>query len=203
MGNCIDKNYIIHRPNILKEARVGDIAKIKKILLDGGDINYQDLKSGNTALMIATHSGNHMLVSILLENGSCAIKKNNFGYTALSFAARNGHVEIGRMLIYSFNEKKSLKRKGIDSKSKNSNETPLMQAVFGGHRDFVILLLDNGADLYVKTKYGWTALDFPKVNNFQEIIIILSEKLKKEISHRSPRIYNEDTFKLELNDINY
>ena len=186
MGNCLIKINQINQNSILKKAREGNVVRIKEILLKGGDVNYQDLESGNNALMIATYSGNYRLVEFLLENGACSKKTNIFGYTALAFAARNGHVEIGRIIISSFKENATVKNIVINAKSKNSDETPLMQAVFWEHRDFVILLLDNGADLYAKSTYGWTALDFAKYKNSNELILIISEKLNREISHRSP-----------------
>jgi ankyrin repeat protein len=125
--------------------------------------------------MIASNSGDYILVEFLLDNGACPLIRNKSGYTALSYAARNGHIEIGRLLLFKFTNWETKINDMINGKSTNSNETPLMQAVSGGHRDFAILLLDSGANLHDRTKYGWTPLDFAKSKNFMEIVFLLSK----------------------------
>ena len=174
MGNCVENVY---NPSIILAAQSGDLTTVKKIILMGADINYQDKIKGNTALMVASHSGDYILVGFLLENGACPLIRNNVGYTALSYAARNGHIEIGRLLLLKFyNWSKNINGM-VNGKSINSHETPLMQAVVGGYRDFAILLIENGADIHSRTKYGWTALDFAKSKHYMEIVFLLSQNL--------------------------
>ena len=200
MGNCQTNNtpILIKQPTVANSSFLdlihsGDLLKVKNSISFGSEINYQHPTSGNTALMVSSHAGDYKMVGLLLNYGACPSIKNNTGYNALSYAASNGHVEIGRLLLFKLNNWSSSQKWDdmINGKSTNSNETPLMQAVYGGHRDFVFMLLDYGADVTIQTKYGWTALDFAKSKNLFEIIYLLSEK--PFLDFKTPRCAESDT----------
>ena len=77
------------------------------------------------------------------------------GYTALSWAAKNGHKEV----IY------HLLNHGAKVDIKNNDGwTPLILAARFGHANIVKTLIENGADVNATTNFGETAL-FKAVDN--------------------------------------
>ena len=199
MGNCVqtknsieslDTAAVYNNSWFMLATQAGDLVKVKKYISMGVDINYQDPKNKNTALMISSNSGDHIMVGVLLDNGACPTVINKHGYTALSFAARNGHLEICRLLLFKFNNWEAHIGNIINGKSIMSYETPLMQAVYWGHRDVVIMLLENGADINARTKYGWTPLDFAKAKNNLEIVFLLTDP--QFLDFKTPRRVNND-----------
>ena len=77
------------------------------------------------------------------------------GYTALSWAAKNGHTEV----IY------HLLNRGAKVDNKNNDGwTPLILAARFGHAKSVKILIENGADVNATTNFGETAL-FKAVDN--------------------------------------
>jgi len=206
MGNCFrNKNCISHTKNggseteeksdsvdpsfindsFILAVQSGDLIKVSTYISLGADVNYQDPKSKNTGLMIASHSGDHVICEVLLDHGACPFLRNIYGYTAISFAARNGHVDIGRLLLSKSRilQPHPLKKTTpdgsvasmINGTSTIHHETPLMQAVYGGHRDFIIMLLEKGANPNSRTKYGWTPIEFAKAKGNLNILYLFAD----------------------------
>lgn len=153
---------------LLFSSRAGDLISVVLLIDQGINVNYSDPKTGDQALMMAAYSGNLQLVDFLLAKGADCTAKNNSGYVALSFAARNGHLAIGKKLLFA-----PLGIGTINTKSTRSHETPLMQAVYGGHIDFIIMLLDRGADPSLTTTYGYSAIDLAKSRRRIDIVLLL------------------------------
>jgi ankyrin repeat protein len=51
-----------------------------------------------------------------------------------------------------------------------------MQACIFGHREVIELLVDNGADISAKDRFGFTPLSIAKKNNHTDIVKYLKEK---------------------------
>ena len=64
-------------------------------------------------------------------------------YTALHIASRNGHTEVVDLLV---------KAGGDIEAEENTEDTPLIQAVWGGHMSTIEVLLSKGADVNHKRK---------------------------------------------------
>jgi ankyrin repeat protein len=126
-----------------------------------------------TPLMGAARRGQLNAVEILLKNGANVNAKTQLGWTALTLAAYMGHHNVADLLLDygaemtltdaaclgDLTSVENLIEQGAD---RNGNcpqyVTPLMCAAHRGHIDVVQNLLKNGADVYVKTKDGDTAL---------------------------------------------
>ncbi|TFW10560.1 ankyrin repeat domain-containing protein [Oxalobacteraceae bacterium OM1] len=168
-------------PNTIEEARGEngliralreDAMDVFRVLLNAPGIDLeQKAYNGDTALMIASFKGNIPAVKALLEKGA---EPNRPGWTALHYAASEGHDEIVRILLD--------KSAYIDAESPNKT-TPLMMAARGGHILTVKLLLDEGADLMLKNDLGMTALDFAQKSNSKDIAEGLAYRMQQAAKH--------------------
>lgn len=142
--------------------------KVFALLLNARDIDLEaKARNGDTALMIASFTGNRPAVEALLEKGA---EVNRPGWTPLHYAAAIGNNEIVRLLLD--------KSAYIDAESPNKT-TPLMMAARGGHILTVKLLLDEGADATLKNELGMNAIDFAAKYDFKDIADGLTSRLKK------------------------
>ena len=92
--------------------------------------------------------------------------KDSHGQTPLSWAAKNGHETVVKLLL----------KIGADLESKdNSGQTPLLWATQNRCGTVVKQLLENGANPESKDKYSWTALLWATKNGHEAMIILLLE----------------------------
>ncbi len=80
-------------------ARDGDVDKIKKLINDGYDVNYEDKRSARP-LHYAALAGKKAAVSYLIENKSDVHDIAYEGNTALHFALKKHHYDIAKELIF-------------------------------------------------------------------------------------------------------
>jgi ankyrin repeat protein len=110
----------------------------------------------------------------LLDKGAKTDETDNFGHTALFYAASNGQLEVVKLLLE--------KGAGADIDGKNHNGTPLLFAAQNGDIDVVKLLLAKGAnpnaECNSKDKQGkpWTPLKIAEANNFTNIVELLQQR---------------------------
>lgn len=84
---------------LILAVRKGHIKIVELLLKAGADINFKDSSgSKSTALMLASEQGHFDIVEILLHKGVDVTAKDKDGKTALSYAYKNGHVEIVQLL---------------------------------------------------------------------------------------------------------
>lgn len=81
-----------------RAARIGDVAEIKRCLLDGAKVNGKD-ENGWTPLHRAAFKGKTESVKVLLNNGANVDMVDNSGYTPLHRAVEAGHVQVALALI--------------------------------------------------------------------------------------------------------
>jgi ankyrin repeat protein len=145
-----------------------DAMKVFQLLLNTPGVNLEArARNGDTALMIAAWRGKLDAVRALIDKGA---EVNQSGWTALHYAAANGHDDIVTLLIENYAY--------IDAESPNGT-TPIMMAARGGHIMTVKLLLDEGADATLKNGAGMTAIDFARSGNHTDIVEGLTYRLKK------------------------
>jgi ankyrin repeat protein len=123
--------------------------KVVEVLLNDPKVNVEARDSADESpLMLAAIKGDTQLCLKLIQMGADV---NKPGWTALHYAATNGHLEIMQLLL---NENAY-----IDAASPN-NTTPLMMAARYGTSSAVKLLLEAGADPMLKNDLGLNAIDF-------------------------------------------
>ena len=95
--------------------------------------------------------GDHAEVKRLLERGDAdtEAKTSESGFTALHWAAWNGHTEVIRLLV---EHRANLEARNIDG------YTPLMRAAINGRLDAITLLLTLGASTTATNDFSETAL---------------------------------------------
>ena len=101
-----------------------------------------------TPLMLAALRGQEALVVELVARGA---EVNKTGWTPLHYAATGGHLRVAAFLIGA--------RADVNAESPNGT-TPLMMAAMYSNSDMVKLLLESGAEAYVRNDQDLSAEDF-------------------------------------------
>lgn len=103
---------------------------------------------GESALMLAALRGQEALVVQLVSRGA---QVNKTGWTPLHYAVTGGHTRISAFLIGAHAD--------LNAESSNGT-TPLMMAAMYGNDQVVKLLLESGAEAYLRNDQGLSAEDF-------------------------------------------
>ena len=121
------------------------------VLLDEGcPIDVVD-SNGRNVLHTAAQCGHVDLMGLLVERGLDINRGDADGYTPLHSAARNGK-------LVSVHELLRLGGKVSMTKVAGKYGTPLHQAVVGGHKEIVLVLLDEGCPIDVVDSIGRNVL---------------------------------------------
>lgn len=163
---------------LFEAVKANDFEKVKILVEQGVNVNVVD-KDGGTVLMWATYKSDLRMVKYLIERG--ADYKRNIVYpfyitgewyfsSLLSIAVQKNNMEMLKYFIDSC--KIDINESGIDAKFNNTGKTKytaLHCAVNNSLKDFVIYLLDNGADFNLHDlKENLTPLDLAiKSQNFK------------------------------------
>lgn len=146
-----------------------------RFILAGADVNAQD-QILNSPFLYAGASGFLDIVKDCLKHGANFKIYNHFGGTALIPAAERGHLEVVRLLANT---------PGFPINHLNHlGWTALLEAVVlsdGGptHQEIIHTLVQSGADIHIKDKKGFTALDHAKQSEFREIVALLEAAAAK------------------------
>lgn len=124
--------------------------------------------AGENALMMAAYQGLLPLVRLMIE--TYEVEVNKTGWTALHYAATNGHDTIVKYLLDH--------AAYVDAESPNGT-TPLMMAAMSGHITTVKLLLDEGADMNLRNQQKMDVIDFAKRYHQDEIAAGLESRQRK------------------------
>src|SRR5579875_800029 len=154
---------------LMTAARSGNVAAVKILLDHGAEINAREQYRGQTALMWAAAERHPEVVRLLLARGAdwkvLSLARDNSmpklsaassvtpmargGLSALHFAAREGDVETGRVMLDA----------GVDVNIVDADHTtPLVVALLNKHYTFAKFLLDRGADPNIADTHGRAAL---------------------------------------------
>ena len=152
------------------EASVLGRAEQVRNLIDGDPSTVNSYSpDGFTPIALAAYLGQKEVTEYLLDKGANvnAIARNATGFTALTGAIANNHVEISKLLV----------RRGADVNHRyEGGVSPLMEASQNGNLELVRFLLENGADPNAKTGDGKTPLSFAKEKNHGEVIEALKRR---------------------------
>ena len=115
----------------------------------GSDINAVDYQKWNTLMHAVNEKNDIQMIQFLLRNKININHQSVSGETALYIAARCGYAEIVDVLMKAGANPRLLKRE------KQFQNAALHAAVSGGHLGAVKAMLDNGADVNIRTKGGF------------------------------------------------
>jgi ankyrin repeat protein len=150
-----------------------------KLLLDlGADVNAEN-RAGLTALFSAAARGHRDAVKLLLKRGADVDHTNNDGLTAVSAAAYGGDVEVLKLLVAA----------GGDAADANEGSSATSIAAKRRHRQAVLFLLDNGADV------NWDS-------NFERSLLAIAcgrgdATLARELLKRGAKLQTGDELELK------
>lgn len=172
---------LTNRANVTKRlliaARSGDIAKLETALREGANIEAADpLHRGCSALAIAAWYNDPECLKLLISAGAAIDKQSDLAWTALFYAAEEGHLECVNILIESqadVNAKSQGNHTPLTFAAKNgrlecmkaliaAGSTITAGALFaassGGHAECVHYLIKANVDVNANNEHGRTAL---------------------------------------------
>ncbi|WP_233176783.1 ankyrin repeat domain-containing protein [Ralstonia sp. ASV6] len=143
--------------------------EVAEALIRAKNLDFERTNAaGENALMMAAYQGLLPMVKLMVE--TYEVEVNKTGWTALHYAATNGHDDVVKYLLDH--------AAYIDAESPNAT-TPLMMAAMNGHITTVKLLLDEGADMNLRNQQKMDVIDFAKRYHQDEIAAGLESRRRK------------------------
>ncbi len=154
---------------LMTASRSGSVDAVKTLLAHGAAVNAKENYRGQTALMWAAGEHHALVVKLLLEHGadwkvqslaretsmpklsaaSSVTAMARGGLTAFDFAAREGDIETGRVMLDG----------GVDINQVDADNTsPLVVSILNKRYSYAKFLLDRGADPNIADVRGRAAL---------------------------------------------
>ncbi|XP_058464595.1 uncharacterized protein LOC131438512 isoform X2 [Malaya genurostris] len=184
----VGDNFDGHDGDRCESAIVGDGSAIgdSKSDIQNDRVQYDmfdsELHKGKALIHILANEGNHTLLERALNACKDPIDleiEDLNGQTALNIAARNGHIDIVKLLLHykqPLNDGTGRFRKINVNHADRDGWTPLRSASWGGHTDVVKLLIESGACAIDRAdKEGRTALRAAAWSGNEDIVKILIE----------------------------
>tara|TARA_Y100000389_G_C17368786_1_gene467835 strand:+ start:344 stop:1129 length:786 start_codon:yes stop_codon:yes gene_type:complete len=166
------KDKIEDFKKLMMSIRDGETVLLNKYIEDNGDVDIRLLWYGGefcpeiTLLMIACQYDHYNIIQTLLSVSANVHAQDEYGRTALHYAANNGSVKNCNILIKNgaiINQSASkicYRLLGPNTSiSSGSKETALHEACNRGFIDVVKFLIANGADINTKNKYEETPIE--------------------------------------------
>jgi len=149
--------------DIFEASVPGKLERLKNLIEQDRALVETYSPDGFTPVALATYLGQKSVTEYLIEKGANvnAIAKNATGFTALTGAVANNHVEISKILV---------KRGANVNHRYEGGVSPLMEACLNGNLELVNFLLENGADSSAKTKDEKSPLTFAKEKNHGKVV---------------------------------
>ncbi|MGK5593756.1 MAG: ankyrin repeat domain-containing protein, partial [Parachlamydiaceae bacterium] len=150
-------------PVIFSAISSKSLANLRTLIKGGADPN-STRKKGQTALHLATKSGERDLMELLIQHGADINYADKDGQTALHVATDFRERDLMKLLIQHGADINSADKKG---------QTALHLAADSYKRDLMELLIQHGADINYADKKGRTALDIAAQHGTPEMIELL------------------------------
>ncbi|XP_046371140.2 ankyrin repeat domain-containing protein 50-like [Haliotis rufescens] len=170
-----------HENNPLHDAcRKGDLGRVRYILSRGlVDVDGRDEKHGRTPLMAAAEKGHRRVFDFLIRKGANVSQVDDDGYNILHWACRGGHMGMVRYL---------LSQQSVDIHSRGKfGSTPLMKAVYYGHRDMFKFLVSQGANVSQVDDDGDNILHWACIGGHVSMVKYLLSQHIIDINSRSKK----------------
>ncbi|OMO95506.1 hypothetical protein CCACVL1_05394 [Corchorus capsularis] len=181
----------------------GDLYQLKSLIRAGADPKKTDY-DGRSPLHLAASKGHEDITSFLLQHEVDINLKDKFGNTPLLEAIKNGHDQLAALLIRegaSINMDdagsflctavakgdsdfiKRLLSSGIDPNSRDyDHRTPLHVAASEGLFLMAKLLIEAGASVFTKDRWGNTPLEEGRMCGNKNLIKLLEDAKSKQLS---------------------
>jgi ankyrin repeat protein len=150
-------------------AKWGDLKKIDSLLKQGLQADAS-LRGGPTALMLATRFGRVEIIHALISRGAAVNPRR--GATPLMYAGGSKGSDVARILI----------RYGADVNARmgkndnNLDDTPLILAALDGDDAIIRTLIEHGAKVDARNRFGESALMSAALAGHPTTIRLLLEK---------------------------
>ena len=180
-------------------AKTGNIKAVKQHLAANADVNVKGI-GGMTPLHRAAREGHKEVAELLIAKDADVNAKSESGLfkgeTPLDEAIKRKRTEVADLLrkhggkygsitvaakVGDVEALKEFLAVGVDA----SAIGPLSAAAFGGHKEFVELLIANGADVTAKNKYGSTPLHNAATREIAELLITNGADINAKINDGS------------------
>lgn len=148
-------------------ARTGNLKTVTRLIENGADVNANEYRRGQTALMWAISEGYPQIAKVLISAGADVTAQSHSlrglspkvylthdgtvqvssqgGFTPLLFSAQQGDLQTAKLLLQA----------GADiNHATEEDGTALLLASANGHEDLAIFLLENGADPNISAEDG-------------------------------------------------
>jgi ankyrin repeat protein len=159
-------------PMIVRAAQSGSRMEIERLLEQHVDIEERHAGSGRTALAVASHCGNDVVVAVLLHHRAQVESRDASGMTPLHLAAIRGHYQAMQFLLGDHAD--------VDVRA-SDDKTPLRMACDGGHLACVELLLEHRAKVNARDQHMVTALHAAaKIGDVQIVELLIQNGADKE-----------------------
>src|SRR5207244_5543504 len=142
---------------LMLASRTGNLNAVKLLIDRGANVNNADEFKGYTALMFAATENQPEVARLLIERGAdvnahsrhfefgalkeadggALMERAEGGMTPLQYAAREGNVETGQVLIAAGAD--------VNALEPQHDFTPMLIAIYNGKYDFAGLLMEHGA----------------------------------------------------------
>ncbi|CAM8976872.1 unnamed protein product [Rhodiola kirilowii] len=184
-------------------AYFGDLYQLKNLIRGGADPKKTDY-DGRTPLHLAASRGYEDIASFLIQEGTDVDLPDNFGNTPLLEAIKNGHDRVASLLVkegasLKFDDAggflctavskgdtdfvKRILSSGVDPNSKNyDHRTPLHVAASEGLYLMVKLLVEAGASVYLKDRWGNTPLDESRMCGNKNVLKLMDDAKFTQLS---------------------
>ncbi|XP_027178269.1 potassium channel SKOR isoform X1 [Coffea eugenioides] len=187
-------------------AYYGDLQQLKNLIRAGADPNKNDY-DGRSPLHLAASRGYEDIAQFLIQEGVDINVTDNFGNTPLLEAIKSGHEHVASLLVkegaslqienagnflctvVAKGDSDLLRRfltRGIDPNSKDYDQrTPLHVAASQGQYFMAKLLLDAGASVFARDRWGNTPLDEGRISGNKNMMDLLEEAESAQSSELS------------------
>ncbi len=177
LGICLSAGSIsAEELPLMAAVQQGDIDSIRSLLRTKADVNSARA-DGTSALAWAAYKSDERAVDLLLRSGADPDAANDYGVTPLYLACRNGDTEIVRLLVDAGADPNLAKQTGetplmtctntgdaesvkllidkganINATENHQEQTALMWAAAEKHPSVTKVLVENGANVHLKSK---------------------------------------------------